>query len=35
MVDFKKLLSIKEKSADVLARERLEKTSGNSGWVGA
>lgn len=34
MVDFKKLLNIKEKSADDLARERLEKASGNSGWVG-
>lgn len=34
MVDFKKLLNIKEKSADDLARERLEKASGDSGWIG-
>lgn len=34
MVDFKKLLNIKEKSADDMARERLEKASCNSGWVG-
>lgn len=34
MVDFKKLLNIKEKSADDLARERLGKESGNSGYVG-
>lgn len=34
MVDFKKLLNIKEKSADDLARERLGKESANSGYVG-
>ena len=34
MVDFKKLLNIKEKSAEDLARSRLERESGNSGWVG-
>lgn len=33
MVDFKKLLNIKEKSADDLARERLAKVSNNSGWI--
>ena len=33
MVDFKKLLNVKEKSADDLARERLENTIKSSGWI--
>lgn len=33
MVDFKKLLNIKEKSADDLARERLEEALNNNGWI--
>lgn len=34
MIDLKKILNIKEKSADDLARERLGKESANSGYVG-
>ncbi len=33
MVNFKKLLNVKEKSADDLARERLEKESSNSNLI--
>lgn len=34
MIDFKKLLNRKEKSADDLARERLEREINDSGWMG-
>lgn len=33
MIDFKKLLNRKEKSADDLARERLEREFKNNGWA--